>query len=550
MRRKWLLKSICCVFLCAVLLVPLLIHIKAEDERELKIYNTLVAEFRQRGAKSPEAIACGILGNIFAETGGSFGYDPTTTGDYDKDKGYDTSGGICGWHNENWTKMSTWCQNNGYPWFILESGTKKVYQMVNGVQTRITNVTDSVKLEMIEGQVKYLVTDLYGNSFNDTRPRILAVENDIHGAWYVGYIYCCMCERPADKWNGGIIRGKNAQTFWKYYVNSGDLPIMSGDPNNSTLQIFPDAVPNNNSTVYNAFNISGMVTSNYPIRNASVYVTDVDGNKKIEFAQSAWDSRTFDIRWDGANTIAFSKLSTAGSYIYCIDAQDVSGKTDSYRHIFYIISPTICYVSYDTEGGGAISDVGVIFGDSITLPAAPTKTGYIFAGWSDGTATYPAGETYRVLNSQIKLTAQWTACQHDFGDAWQYDENGHWQVCTCGVSSTPQSHSFTDTVTAATPEAQGYTTHTCTVCAYSYVDGYTDYVPDDPTVRIEVEPYSAGDVNGDGYLDGGDMTALSRYLTGGTMLSDEAAAAADVDSDGFVNSADLVALARRLLKGS
>ena len=36
-------------------------------------------------------------------------------------------------------------------------------------------------------------------------------------------------------------------------------------------------------------------------------------------------------------------------------------------------------------------------------------------------------------------------------------------------------HTLSDVVTPPTPTSQGYTTHTCTVCGYSYIDSYTDY---------------------------------------------------------------------------
>jgi len=49
-------------------------------------------------------------------------------------------------------------------------------------------------------------------------------------------------------------------------------------------------------------------------------------------------------------------------------------------------------------------------GDQFTVAGigAITKTGYTFAGWTDGTNTYQAGDTYTVGASDITLTAQWT----------------------------------------------------------------------------------------------------------------------------------------------
>lgn len=51
-------------------------------------------------------------------------------------------------------------------------------------------------------------------------------------------------------------------------------------------------------------------------------------------------------------------------------------------------------------------------------------------------------------------------------------------------------HTFVDTVTDPTPTSQGYTTHKCSMCGYSYVDNYTDYVEENPA-QIIVENKSA-----------------------------------------------------------
>ena len=73
--------------------------------------------------------------------------------------------------------------------------------------------------------------------------------------------------------------------------------------------------------------------------------------------------------------------------------------------------PTIYYtVTYDCDGASNCPEnqVGITAGSSITLPAAPEKDGFTFAGWSDGTTTYAASASYTV-NSNVTMTAQWTA---------------------------------------------------------------------------------------------------------------------------------------------
>ena len=66
--------------------------------------------------------------------------------------------------------------------------------------------------------------------------------------------------------------------------------------------------------------------------------------------------------------------------------------------------------------------------------------------------------------------------EHTFDTSWTYDDDYHWHNANCGhdVVNEKGVHTFNDVVTPATFEAGGYTTHTCTVCGYSYVDSHTD----------------------------------------------------------------------------
>ncbi|MBQ2187998.1 MAG: InlB B-repeat-containing protein [Bacteroidales bacterium] len=70
-------------------------------------------------------------------------------------------------------------------------------------------------------------------------------------------------------------------------------------------------------------------------------------------------------------------------------------------------------VTYDCNSGtsGCPSTdpiTGIAEGTVITLADAPSRTGYIFNGWNDGTNTHAAGSSYTV-NSTVTLTAQWSA---------------------------------------------------------------------------------------------------------------------------------------------
>ena len=67
-------------------------------------------------------------------------------------------------------------------------------------------------------------------------------------------------------------------------------------------------------------------------------------------------------------------------------------------------------VSYEANGGTGTDPTTAdqYSGAQFTLPANPyTKTGYKFAGWSDGSQTYAVGDEYTMPAQAVTFTAQW-----------------------------------------------------------------------------------------------------------------------------------------------
>lgn len=97
-------------------------------------------------------------------------------------------------------------------------------------------------------------------------------------------------------------------------------------------------------------------------------------------------------------------------------------------NLFAKWSPASRTVTYALDSGTSSANTsqltGKVVGDTITLPAANTmsKTGYVFGGWSDGTATYAGGATWTVpaSDNNFTLTAQWTTQTLSYS----YDTNG------------------------------------------------------------------------------------------------------------------------------
>ena len=89
-------------------------------------------------------------------------------------------------------------------------------------------------------------------------------------------------------------------------------------------------------------------------------------------------------------------------------------------------------ISYDGNGaamGVPAESVEQNYQTDYTIDTViPTKTGYTFQGWNDGTTTYQPGATFKVPAKDVVLTAQWKINSHQV----KYDGNG-------GKTSAPES---------------------------------------------------------------------------------------------------------------
>ena len=109
-------------------------------------------------------------------------------------------------------------------------------------------------------------------------------------------------------------------------------------------------------------------------------------------------------------------------------------------------------ISYDGNGaamGVPAETVEQNYQTDYTIDTVvPTKTGYTFQGWSDGTTTYQPGVVFKVPARDVVLTAQWKANSHQV----KYDGNG-------GKTSAPESKSAdynSNVSVAAGLEKDGY----------------------------------------------------------------------------------------------
>ena len=168
----------------------------------------------------------------------------------------------------------------------------------------------------------------------------------------------------------------------------------------------------------------------------------------------------------------------------------------------YVFVSTVSGKAMSTDVGSNWVNLGGTYGgDTIEVPAASDVWTLV-----DGVLTCEGGNLYSAAAKTIALDSeegtQWTFTLS--GSQWQlsYGNNilccngtSGWRPYSGGYGSDrsfyifkegsagttyyttdlgePCEHSYTNAVTAPTCTAQGYTTHTCTKCGYSYTDTYT-----------------------------------------------------------------------------
>lgn len=165
-----------------------------------------------------------------------------------------------------------------------------------------------------------------------------------------------------------------------------------------------------------------------------------------------------DISYVFGNTFNYPSLPTKSGYSFSgwfdsasggssLTASTIYGRAaDSALHAQW--SANNYNVTYDEHGGSTVSDGSYLFGNTLSFPTSPTKTGHTFLGWFDastgGSSLTAATVSSRVSNSA--LHAQWSANTYNV----TYDEHD-------GTTVSDGSYIFGNTLTfPPTPTKAGY----------------------------------------------------------------------------------------------
>ena len=242
--------------------------------------------------------------------------------------------------------------------------------------------SDSTKVRTIsqKGTVLYIVSE----TTNSKGKRWFKLSN---GTW----VFSGNVESHSHKYSGGICTGIGCGYEYRYtvYSASGTFVVT----NTSGAKIWSRPYSNNSKHVFTQNYTTAMTINGYTINQ--------EGNK--------WYRRT------------------DGYWVY-------GGN----------VTQRFCVYFYGNGGSNVPSQQYVLSGNSLTISSTkPTRTGYIFKGWSTSSsatsASYVPGGSYR-FSSNTNLYAVWKSCSHSY-------KGGICSSCGYEYPLSISSHSATYVVT-------------------------------------------------------------------------------------------------------
>ena len=89
-----------------------------------------------------------------------------------------------------------------------------------------------------------------------------------------------------------------------------------------------------------------------------------------------------------------------------LDCASIPQLEENFDRVLAIIDVLkVCRVTFNSDGGSAVSEQLLINGAKVTAPSDPTKDGYLFDGWFVGEDEWNFDT---VVSGDLTLTAHWT----------------------------------------------------------------------------------------------------------------------------------------------
>ncbi|WNY24651.1 InlB B-repeat-containing protein [Methanolapillus millepedarum] len=194
---------------------------------------------------------------------------------------------------------------------------------------------------------------------------------------------CCSCS-PSNSETGYVSKGYDGNTGTPVVENKS-----TGGNNSSEINYILQYLSGTSDPVF------GMPTPSSKSLPSGVPVTVADAPTRSDYMFSGWS--------DGTQTYPARQ----------VDAFEMPDSNVTLTALWTVNSYQLTYepgTSDPVSGMPSPASTPVEFGTNVSTVSAPSRTGYTFSGWSDGTDTYSAGEAdaFEMPKNDVTLTALWT----------------------------------------------------------------------------------------------------------------------------------------------
>ena len=190
--------------------------------------------------------------------------------------------------------------------------------------------------------------------------------------------------------NGSVVSGLKGKVTvrYNYATGMGDIkPVIVFTP-----QVLPQSADQVKVTV---------TEGQQPALPSSVNVRYTDGSVKV--VPVTWDAHDWAAQKPGTVTLSGT----------------VSG-TSLRATAVVTVTQRPYNVTFDSNGGTAVSSAAVEAGQKVAEPAAPTRTGYTFAGWYTAKGGGSKYDFTKPVTADMTLYARWTINKYEV----KFDANG------------------------------------------------------------------------------------------------------------------------------
>lgn len=285
----------------------------------------LVYNYLTKNLGLNKAAACGVMTNIYAESGmipnnlentynTRYGLsDAEYTKRVDAGKGAYKSGS-----GESRNFKTDYCGYGLCQWTSL------------GRRTNLLNLAlkKNVSIADINMQLEFLNTEL--QDYPSVYETLKHVPNNAAGAYIAATEFCLQFEVPANTVSTAASRGKTCLSgYWKTY-NGSTVSASSSSFTSICGYSYPETVVKGKGVT-----VSGYAVSNFKISSVKGEILNSSGNSV--YSKSLSPGTTAYSLYNLDNYMSFSKLGT-GSYTYKLTVKDSNGKTVTASNKFTVVS--------------------------------------------------------------------------------------------------------------------------------------------------------------------------------------------------------------------